>query len=75
MGKTVHLRPNVVKYCHNRGDRLKQNVTNGAGSVDEGSKKDESGGSASATGSGIGASGLLTFPSFEPERKRVDRST
>ena len=62
-------------YCHKCGDRLKQNVTEGAGSVDEGSKKDESGGSASAAGGGSGASGLLTFASFEPQRKRTDRST
>ena len=28
-----------AKYCHKCGDLLKQNVTEGAGSVDEGSKK------------------------------------
>ena len=61
--------------CHKYGDRLKQNVTEGAGSAHEDSKKDESGGSASATGGGSGASGFLTLPSFEPQRKRVDRST
>ena len=28
-----------AKYCHKCGDLLKQNVTEGAGSVDEGSKR------------------------------------
>ena len=42
-----------AKYCHKCGDLLKQNVTEGAGSVDEGSKKDESG--SKPSGSGIGA--------------------
>ena len=45
--------PLQAKYCHKCGDLLKQNVTEGAGSVDEGSKKDESG--SKPSGSGIGA--------------------
>ena len=61
--------PLEAKYCHKCGDLLKQNVTEGADSVDEGSQKDESRSkpSTSSTGSGIGASGLL--------KKRTDRST
>ena len=49
-------------------------MTEGAGSVDQGSKKDESGSepSTSATGSSIGASGLLTFAQFR-SRKEEDR--
>ena len=31
--------PLEAKYCHKCGDLLKQNVTEGAGGVDEGSKK------------------------------------
>ena len=67
--------PLEAKYCHKCGDLLKQYVNEGAGSVDEGSKKDESGSepSTSATGSGIGASGLLTFAQFRA-RKEEDRS-
>ena len=68
--------PLEAKYCHNKcGDLLKQYVNENAGSVDEGSKKDESDSepSTSATGSGIGASGLLTFPQFGA-RKEEDRS-
>ena len=67
--------PLEAKYCHKCGERLKQYVTKGAGSVDEGSKKDESGSepSTSATGSSIGASGLLTFAQFR-SRKEEDRS-
>ena len=45
--------PLEAKYCHKCGDLLKQNVAEGAGSVDEGSKKDESG--SKPSGSGIGA--------------------
>ena len=59
--------PLEAKYCHRCGDLLKQNVTEGAGGVDEGSKKDESGSKPSATGSGIGASGFRA-------RKEDDRS-
>ena len=67
--------PLEAKYCHKCGDLLKQYVNEGAGSVDEGSKKDESGSepSTSATGTGIGASGLLTFAQFRA-RKEEDRS-
>ena len=65
--------PLEAKYCHKCRDLLKQNVTEGAGGVDEGSKKDESGSKPSATGSGIGASGLLTFAQFRA-RKEEDRS-
>ena len=61
------------KYCNKCGDLLKQNVTEGADGVDEGSKKDESCSKPSATGSGIGASGLLTFGQFRA-RKEEDRS-
>ena len=50
-----------AKNCHKCVDSLKQNVTERAASLDEGSKKDESGSRASATGSGSEASGLLTF--------------
>ena len=64
--------PLEAKYCHKCGDLLKQYVNEGAGSVDEGSKKDESG-SEPSTGSGIGASGLLTFAQFRA-RKEEDRS-
>ena len=64
--------PLEAKYCHKCGERLKQNVTEGAGSVDESSKKNESSSSASATGSGSKASGLLTFPGFKTEKKRTD---
>ena len=67
--------PLEAKYCHKCGDLLKQNVTEGAGGVDKGSRKDESGSKPSATGSRIGESGLLTFTIFEPEKKRTDRST
>ena len=56
--------PLEAKYCHKCRELLKQNVTEGAGSVDEGSKKDESGSKPGATGSGIGTSGLLTFAQF-----------
>ena len=76
-------RPLEAKYCHRCWDLLKQNVTEGAGSVDEGSEKDESGSkrmldmtgepSTSATGSGIGVSGLLTFAQFQA-RKEEGRS-
>ena len=72
-----------AKYCHKCGDLLKQNMTEGASSVNEGSKKDESGSerimnmtgepSTSATGSGIGVPGLLTFAQFQA-RKEEDRS-
>ena len=67
--------PLKAKYCHKCRDLLKQYVIEGAGSVDEGSKKDESGSepSTSATGSSIGASGLLTFAQFRA-RKEEDRS-
>jgi len=67
--------PLEAKYCHKCGVLLKQYVTEGAGSVDEGSKKDESGTepSTSVTGSGIGASGLLSFAQFRA-RKEEDRS-
>ena len=65
--------PLEAKYCHKCGELLKQNVTEGAGSVDEGSKKDESGSKPGATGSGIGTSGLLTFAQFR-SRKEEDRS-
>ena len=64
--------PLEAKCCHKCGDLLKQNVTEGAGGVDEGSKKDESGSKPSATRSGIGASGLLTFAQFRA-RKEEDR--
>ena len=60
--------PLEAKYCHKCRDLLKQSVTEGAGCADEGSKKDESGRKPCATGSevgsGIGASGLLTFAQF-----------
>ena len=56
-----------AKYCHKCRDLLKQNLTEGAGSVDEGSKKDESGSerildmtgepSTSATGSSMECQG------------------
>ena len=65
-----------VKFCHKCGQKLLQNVIDGAASVDEGSKKDESSGSgssASATRSGSGASGQLTFAQFRA-RKEEDRS-
>lgn len=65
--------PLEAKYCHKCGDRLQHNATEGAAIVDEGSKKDESDGSASATGSGSKASGLLTFAQFRA-RKEEDRS-
>ena len=65
--------PLEAKYCHKCGELLKQNVTEGAGSVDEGSKKDESGSKPGATGSGIGTSRLLTFAQFR-SRKEEDRS-
>ena len=58
-----------AKYCHKCRDLLKQNVTEGAGGVHEGSKKDESGGKPSATGSGIRASGLLTFAQFRAPKE------
>ena len=64
--------PLEAKYCHKYRDLLKQYVNEGAGSVDEGSKKDESGSepSTSATGSSIGASGLLTLcPVSSPKRR------
>ena len=50
-------------------------MNEGAGSVDEGSRKDESGSepTTSATGSGTGASGFLTFAQFRA-RKEEDRS-
>ena len=50
-------------------------MNEGAGSVDEGPEKHESCSepSTSATGSGIGASGLLTFAQFRA-RKEEDRS-
>ena len=55
--------PLEAKYCHKCGDLLKHNVTEGAGSVDEGSKKDERG----------SKPGLLTFAQFRA-RKEEDRS-
>ena len=63
--------PLEAKYCHKCGELLKQNVTEGAGSVDEGSKKDESGSKPGATGSGIGTSGLLTFAQFRSRKEEV----
>ena len=65
--------PLEAKYCDKCGDHLRQNVTEWEASVDEGSKKHESRSSASATGSGGGASGLLTFAQFQA-RKEEDRS-
>jgi len=64
-----------AKHRHKCRDPPKQHANEGAGSVDEGSKKDESGSepSTSAIGSGIGASGLLTFAQFRA-RKEEDRS-
>ena len=51
--------PLEAKHCHKCEDRLnpglKQNVTEDAGSVNEGTKKDDGGGGASTTGSGSGA--------------------
>ena len=65
--------PLEAKYCHKCGELLQQNVTEGAGSVDEGSKKDESDSKPGATRSGIGTSGLLTFAQFRSQ-KEEDRS-
>ena len=62
-----------AKYCHKCKDLLKQSMTEGASCADEGSKKDESGSKPGATGSGIEASGLLTFTQFRA-RKEEDRS-
>jgi len=53
--------PLEAKYCHKCGDHLKQNVTKPEASVDEGSKKNISGSSASGPCSGSGVSALLTY--------------
>ena len=60
--------PLDAKYCHKCGDRLKREA-----SVDEGSRKDESGCSASANGNGTRTSGLVTFAQFRAQ-KEEDRS-
>ena len=65
--------PLEAKYCHKCGHRLQQNATEATASVDESSKKDQSGGSGCSTGSRSEASGLLTFAQFRA-RKEEDRS-
>ena len=69
--------PLKAKHCHKCGDLLKQNVTEGARSVDEGSKKDESGSKFNQVPLEVALErqGCHSSPAFEPEKKRRDQST